>query len=117
MFDGTVVGAAILDFFATSFFLDVDDLEVDAFLFGIVTVISLTGFDSRGWNAGCGLVACADCWLLVRAAAREMLTRARWCLMVAGWLRMKLRAGCLHAGYCAADYSTELCMGCWCLNW
>ena len=44
LFRGTVVGAAILDFFATGFFLDVDDLEVDAFLFGIVTVISLTGF-------------------------------------------------------------------------
>ena len=44
VFHGTVVGAAILDFFATGFFLDVDDLEVDAFLFGIVTVISLTGF-------------------------------------------------------------------------
>ena len=44
---GTVVEAAILDFFATRFFLDVDDLEVDAFLFGIVTIISLTGNDSR----------------------------------------------------------------------
>ena len=44
VFHGTVMGAAILDFFATGFFLDVDDLEVDAFLFGIVTIISLTGF-------------------------------------------------------------------------
>ena len=44
VFHGTVVEAAILDFFATGFFLHVDDLEVDAFLFGIVTVISLTSF-------------------------------------------------------------------------
>ena len=55
VFHGTVVGAAILDFFAMGVF--VDDLEVDAFLFGIVTVISLTGFDVRGWNVGHGLVA------------------------------------------------------------
>ena len=48
MFHGTVVGAAILDFFATCVFLD--DLEVDAFLFGIVTIISLMDFDSPGWN-------------------------------------------------------------------
>ena len=77
VFHGTVVGATILDFFVTGFFLDVDDLEVDAFLFGIVKVISLTGFDSRGWNAGRGLVACAGCWLLARAATCEMLERAR----------------------------------------
>ena len=43
VFHGTVVGAAILDLFSTGFFLDVDDLEVDAFLFDIVTVISFTG--------------------------------------------------------------------------
>ena len=49
VFHGTVVGAAILDYFATGVFLD--DLEVDAFLFGIVTIISLTDFDSCGWNA------------------------------------------------------------------
>ena len=58
VFHGTVVGVAILDFFATSFFLD--DLEVDAFLFGIVTIISLTDFDSPGWNTGRKLVA-DDC--------------------------------------------------------
>ena len=58
VFHGTVVGVAILDFFATSFFLD--DLEVDAFLFGIVTIISLTDFDSPGWNTGHRLVA-EDC--------------------------------------------------------
>ena len=57
VFHGTVVGAAILDFFATGFLLDVDDLEVDAFLFGIVTIISLMGNDSHGWNAGHGLLA------------------------------------------------------------
>ena len=50
--------AVILDFFATGVFLD--DLEVDAFLFGIVKIISLTDFNSRGWNAGRGLVA-NDC--------------------------------------------------------
>ena len=46
VFHGAVVGAAILNFFATGFF--VDELEVDAFHFGIVTVIALTSFDSRG---------------------------------------------------------------------
>ena len=54
MFHGTVVGAAILDFFATGVFLD--DLEVDAFLFGIVTIIALTDFDLPGWNTGRRLV-------------------------------------------------------------
>ena len=44
VFHRTVVVAVILNFFATGFFLDVDDLEVNAFLFGIVTVISLTSF-------------------------------------------------------------------------
>ena len=58
VFHGTVVGASILDCFATGVFLD--DLEVDASLFGIVTIISLTNFDSRGWNTGRGLVA-DDC--------------------------------------------------------
>ena len=43
---GTVVGAAILDFFATGVFLD--DLEVDAFLFNIVTIILLTDFELPG---------------------------------------------------------------------
>ena len=42
------MGAAILDFFATGVFFD--DLEVDAFLFGIVTIIALTDFDLPGWN-------------------------------------------------------------------
>ena len=42
VFHRTVVGATILDFFATGFFLDVDDLKIDAFFFSIVTVISLT---------------------------------------------------------------------------
>ena len=42
------MGAAILDFFATGVFLD--DLEVDAFLFGIVIIIALTDFDLPGWN-------------------------------------------------------------------
>ena len=54
VFHGTVVGVAILDFLAMGFFLD--DLEVNAFLFDIVIVISLMGFDSRSWNAGRGLV-------------------------------------------------------------
>ena len=51
---GTVVGAAILDFFTTSVFFD--DLEVDAFLFGITTIISLMDFDLPGWNTGLRLV-------------------------------------------------------------
>ena len=55
VFHGTVVGAATLDCLVTGVFLD--DLEVDAFLFGIVTIISLTDFDSRSWNAERGLVA------------------------------------------------------------
>ena len=55
VFHGTVVGAAILDFFAMGVFFD--DLEVDAFLFGIVTIIALTDFDLPGWNTGRKLVA------------------------------------------------------------
>ena len=55
VFHKTVVGAAILDFFVTGVFLD--DLEVDTFLFGIVTIIALTDFNSRGWNTGRRLVA------------------------------------------------------------
>ena len=53
------MGAAILDFFATGFFFD--DLEVDAFLFGIVTIIALTDFDLPGWNTGRRLVALRCC--------------------------------------------------------
>ena len=49
------MGAAILDFFATCVFLD--DLEVDAFLFDIVTIIALTDFDLPSWNTWCRLVA------------------------------------------------------------
>jgi len=64
------VGAAILDFFATGVFFD--DLEVDAFLFGIVTIIALTDFDSRGWNAGRRLVA-DDC-----CSAGAFLMDAGW---------------------------------------
>ena len=55
VFHGTIMGAAIFDFFATGVFLD--DLEVDAFLFGIVTMIALTDFDLPGWNTGRRLVA------------------------------------------------------------
>ena len=55
VFHGTVVGAAILDFFAMGVFFD--DLEVYAFLFGIVTIIALTDFDLPGWNTGRKLVA------------------------------------------------------------
>ena len=46
VFHVTVVGATILDFFAMGVFLD--DLEVNAFLFGIVTIIALTDFDLPG---------------------------------------------------------------------
>ena len=78
VFHGTVVGAAILDFFATGVFLD--DLEVNAFLFGIVTMIALTDFDLPGWNTGRRLVALGTvaAWLccareLVRAAGLLLL--------------------------------------------
>ena len=72
------MGAAILDFFATSVFFD--DLEVDAFLFDIVTIITLTDFDLPGWNTGRRLVAlrCCSAW---------------------GWLRT---AGCVLAAVCMA---------------
>ena len=53
------MGAAILDCFATGVLLG--DLEADPFFFVIVPIISLTDFDSRGWNAGRGLVA-DDCY-------------------------------------------------------
>ena len=59
VFHGTVVGTAILDFFATGVFLD--DLEVDAFLFGIVTIIALTDFDLPSWNIGRRLVVLRYC--------------------------------------------------------
>ena len=105
--------AAILDFFATSFFLDVDDLEVDAFLFDIVTIIPLTGNDSRGWNAGRGLLANAagiwDARLLVIVGTRLLvvgyvgwrcgLPRAGWLVSAAAalvlccWLRARDGAG------------------------
>ena len=72
------MGAAILDFFATGVFLD--DLAVDAFLFGIVTIIALTDFDLPGWNIVRRLVAddCCSagaCCVMLRAAAG---TDARW---------------------------------------
>ena len=59
VFHGTVAGAVILDFFATGVFFD--DLEVDAFLFGIFTIISLTDFDLAGWNTGRRLIALLCC--------------------------------------------------------
>ena len=66
VFYGIVVEAAILDFFATGVFLD--DLQVDDFFFGIVTIVTLTDFDLPGWNTGRRLVArAADC---VRDAVR-----------------------------------------------
>ena len=79
VFHGTVVGAVILDFFTTGFFLDVDDLEVDAFLFGIVTVISLTG-----------------CWTW--AACTGLLVSVVWLRGMLDWLRAWDGAGCLRAG-------------------
>ena len=59
VFHGTVVGVAILDFFATGVFLD--DLEVNVFLFRIVTIIALTNFDLPSWNTGRRLVALHCC--------------------------------------------------------
>ena len=79
VFHGTVVGAAILDFFATGVFLD--DLEVDAFLFGIVTIIALTDFDLPGWNTGRRLVVLRCCSAGAYCAAwgwlRGVVLRAR----------------------------------------
>ena len=105
MFHGTVVGAAILDFFATSFFLDVDDLEVDAFLFSIVKIISLTGNDLRGWSAGRGLlpglVWSWDCWWV-----RLLLwLRANAGLVQHAGLVLATRDGCYAAALVAR--------GCW----
>ena len=123
VFHGTVVGAVILDCFATGVFLD--DLEVDAFLFGIVTIISLTDFDSRGWNAGRRLVADDYCsagmqgvgWLRMIAARLELAgTRllvqvARRWLYCAGWGWLCCAGGLglmLHAN----DACYVACAGC-----
>ena len=104
---GIVVGAAILDWFATGVFLDVDDLEVDAFLFGIVNVISLTGNDSRGLNDGhglrCGLVGERDC-----------CSRAMLLVVCAGLLVLALVAldcWCVDRS-CLRGYGSVV--GCWC---
>lgn len=81
------MGAAVLDFFAMGVFFD--DLEVDAFLFGIVTIIALTDFDLPGWNTGRKLVAlqgmlvaallrCGLRCVLVRLALRVLRCVARW---------------------------------------
>ena len=94
------MGAAILDFFATGVFFD--DLEVDAFLFGIVTIIALTDFDLPGWNTRRRLVVLRlllgwsllrELGLVVRAAeacfagAGSLLCCARELVHVAGSLR------------------------------
>ena len=85
VFHGTVVGAAILYFFATGVFLD--DLEVDAFLFGIVTMIALTDFNLPSWNTGRRLVAlrCCSAWGWLRTAA-AWLCCARELVRAAGLL-------------------------------
>ena len=87
VFHETVVGAAILDFFATD--VSLDDLEVDTFLFGIVTIIALTDFDLPGWNTGRRLVADDCCSTGAYCAG--------W-----GWLRALLVACgmlCVGAGF------------------
>ena len=99
MFHGTVVGAAILDCFAMNVFLD--DLEVDAFLFGIVTIISLTDFDSRDWNAGCGLVT-DDCCSAGACGYTATASSCAWMVLDG----LVARAGllvCLHAGAYAVE--------------
>ena len=86
------MGVTIFDFFGTSVFLDY--LEVDAFLFSIVTIISLTNFDSRGWNVGRRLVA-DDCY---SAGACECTTASSGCsrmvvLRGLGLVVLRVRAG------------------------
>ena len=107
VFHGTVIGAAILDFFATGVFLD--DLEVDAFLFGIVTIIALTDFDLSSWNTGRRLDLCCV------AARLELAARvgAGCALLVAcGMLRAAGGTGCALLGLdsrCARGLGTLVC--------
>ena len=111
VFHGTVVGAAILDFFATSVFLD--DLEVDAFLFGIVTIIALTDFDLPGWNTGRRLdLRCV-------AARLELAARvgAGCALLVACGMFSALRAlvgsHCIEGACVAGGTDCTARTGCW----
>ena len=100
------MGAEILDFFATGVFLD--DLEVDAFLFGIVTIIALTDFDLPSWNTGRRLdLRCV-------AARLELAARvgAGCALLVACGM---LSALCALAGSRCVAGGTDCaaCAGCW----
>ncbi|TFH84655.1 hypothetical protein EQG41_21275 [Billgrantia azerbaijanica] len=98
-----------MDFFATGFFLDVDDLEVDAFLFGIVTIIALTDFDLPGWNTGRRLVVLRLLlgWSLLRELGLVVRV-AEACFAGAGaccwfWAYSSAAAGCaVKAGADAA---------------
>ena len=112
VFHGIVEGAAIFDCFAMGVFLD--DLEVDAFLFGIVTIISFTDFDSRGWNAGRSLVAddccSAGAWGYTAAGSGcsrmvldGLIARARCLRMCAGDVGYYT-----HASACAAEMHSQV---------
>ena len=70
--------AAILDFFATGVFFD--DLEVDAFFFGIVTIIALTDFDLPDWNTGRRLVVLCCCVTGLRCALLRLALRVLRCV-------------------------------------
>ena len=96
VFHGTVVGAVILDFFAMGVFFD--DLGVDAFLFGIVTIISLTDFDLAGWNTGRRLIALPACTAAFALLCARELVHAVDPLRAGG---ASLRAaGAALAGWC-----------------
>ena len=91
------MGAVILDFFATGFFFD--DLEVDAFLFGIVTIIALTVFDLPGWNTGRRLVALRCCSAGACCAGWGWLRTAGCALLVACGMLVR---GCVARESCFA---------------
>ena len=126
VFHGTVVGTTILDFFAMGVILD--DLEVVAFLFGIVTIIALTDFDLHGWNTGRRLVALRLLlgWSLLHGLGlvAHYWLRAGCCLRCARWLvcatlqGLALRVGLIVRRARAAGFARTGCCslvaGCWC---
>ena len=102
VFHGTVVGAAILNFFATGVFFD--DLEVDAFLFGIVTIIALTNFDLPSWNTRRRLVEWRCCVAGLRCWAGSM----HCCVRIV--LRARVGSRCFVG--CVARWWVELRIRC-----
>ena len=92
------MGAAILDFFATGVFFD--DLEIDAFLFSIVTIIALTDFDLPGWNTVrrlvalrcCSVGACCAAWGCLRTAVLRAAGGAHGCCCCVGCVARTIAA-------------------------